>query len=106
MISPCSEGLTLSSNNPEISAIRSHPELFCKKVFVKITKNLWENPCAEASFLIKLEAPERASGIGVFMRIFVISRNIDIVEHWCVAASEIQKKMLKNMFEGARILIV
>ena len=39
------------------------------------------------------------------MRVFVISRNIDIVEHWCVAASEIQKKMLKNMLEGARILI-
>ena len=33
----------------------SCPEVFCKKVFIKISQNLQENTCARDSFLIKLQ---------------------------------------------------
>ena len=33
---------------------RSRPEVFCKKVFLKILQNSQENTCAKVSFLIKL----------------------------------------------------
>ena len=33
------------------------PEVFCKKVFLKILQNSQENPCVRVSFLIKLQAP-------------------------------------------------
>ena len=35
------------------------PEMFCKKVFLKILQNSQENPCVRVSFLIKLQAPLR-----------------------------------------------
>ena len=35
----------------------SRPEVFCKKVFLKISQNSQENTCTRASFLIKLQAP-------------------------------------------------
>ena len=34
----------------------SRPEVFVKKVFLKISQNLQENTCTRASFLIKLQA--------------------------------------------------
>ena len=35
----------------------SRPEVFCKKVLLKISQNSQENTCAKVSFLIKLQAP-------------------------------------------------
>ena len=35
----------------------SRPEVFCKKVFLKISQNSQENTCTRVSFLIKLQAP-------------------------------------------------
>ena len=35
----------------------SHPDVFCKKVFLEISQNSQENTCARVSFLIKLQAP-------------------------------------------------
>ena len=35
----------------------SRPEVFYKKVFLKISQNSQENTCTRASFLIKLQAP-------------------------------------------------
>ena len=35
---------------------KSHPEVFCKKVFLEISQNSQESTCARASFLIKLQA--------------------------------------------------
>ena len=34
----------------------SRPEVFCKKVFLKILQNSQENACARASYLIELQA--------------------------------------------------
>ena len=34
----------------------SRPEVFCKKVFLKISQNLQEKTCARVSFLLKLQA--------------------------------------------------
>ena len=34
----------------------SRPEVFCKKIFLEISKNSQENTCARASFLIKSQA--------------------------------------------------
>ena len=34
----------------------SRPEMFCKKMFLKISQNLQENTCARVPFLIKLQA--------------------------------------------------
>ena len=39
----------------------SHPEIFVKKVFLKISRNSLENTCAIVSFLIKLHAAKRHS---------------------------------------------
>ena len=33
----------------------SHPEVFCKNVFLEISQNSQENTCARDSFLIKLQ---------------------------------------------------
>ena len=40
------------------SILKSHPKVFCKKVFLEISKNLQENTCVIVSFLIKLQAEE------------------------------------------------
>ena len=41
----------------EISKSRSScPEMFCKKVFLQISKNSQESTCARVSFLIKLQS--------------------------------------------------
>ena len=50
-------------------------EVFCKKVFFKISQNSQENTCAKVSFLIKLQASalqpykKRGSNTGVFLSI-------------------------------------
>ena len=36
--------------------VSSHPEVFCKKVFLEISQNSQENKCARGSFLIMLQA--------------------------------------------------
>ena len=52
---------------------RSHLEVFCKKVFLKIPQNSQENTCARVSFLMKLQASglqlyeKRDSGTGVLL---------------------------------------
>ena len=42
----------------EIFYIQKQPlEVFCKKVFLKISQNSQENTCARVPFLIKLQTP-------------------------------------------------
>ena len=37
----------------------SRPEIFCKKVFLKVSQNLQEKTCARVFFLIKFRADSR-----------------------------------------------
>ena len=49
-----SGGLLLRLSTVQITRSRSsRPEVFCKKVFLKISQNSQENTCARVSFLIK-----------------------------------------------------
>ena len=51
--------------NTQVFNIKKQPpEVFCKKVFLKISQNSQENTCAKASFLIMLKA---GSDIIVFL---------------------------------------
>ena len=44
----------------QINLLRSsHPEVFCKKVFLKILQNSQENTCTRVTFLIKLKALQK-----------------------------------------------
>ena len=41
----------------DVSSFRSsHPDVFCEKMFLEISRNSEENTCATVSFLIKLQA--------------------------------------------------
>ena len=69
-----SERLILWSNHPEISekSIEAAAQrCSLKKLFVKITKDSQENPCAVASFLIKLQA--EGSGKRMWHRCFSLN---------------------------------
>ena len=46
---------------------RSHPEVFCKNVFLKISQNSLENTCGRVSFLLQLQA----SGLKITVSISV-----------------------------------
>ena len=59
------EGNKFTVNKRELSKLSkniltlfrsSRPEVFCKKVFLKISQNPQENICARVTFLIKLQA--------------------------------------------------
>ena len=57
----------------------SRPEVFCKKVFLKISQNSLKNTCARVSFLIKL--------LAISCKCCQISKNTFFTEHLWTTAS-------------------
>ena len=66
---------------PKYTSRSSHLEMFCKKLFLKISQNPLDNTCVRASFLIKLQASEQDSGTGVFSSILQNFYEHSFIEH-------------------------